>query len=91
MDLDNNLDGVSPVFVSSSVGTARMSTAWNQLEWQNDRFGSWLVCNSGGIPQLSWWDVITNQGVDHGKCAKVQLLTENYAGPQPNVCSSGCA
>ena len=76
--VDNDMNARSPVSISDQVGTARMSIAWGDLHWLNDRFGSWLVCinASTGAHELYWWDVITNMGIDTSVCAKVQLLTE---------------
>lgn len=79
MDSDNDLNAWSPVFISNQVGTARMTIAWEDLRWLNDRFGSWLACINRftGDYELYWWDVITNMGIDTTVCAKVQLLAEN--------------
>lgn len=79
MDSDHDMNAWSPVFISNTVGTARMTIAWGDLRWLNDRFGSWLACINGftGNFELYWWDVITNMGIDTTVCAKVQLLTEN--------------
>jgi hypothetical protein len=78
MAKDRNMDAWSPVFISDQVGSATMNTADGDLWWENDRFGSWLACwTANGYTTLSWWDTITNQGVDTSKCAKIQLLTEN--------------
>lgn len=54
-----------------------MNIDWGELEWENDRFGSWLACKENGQIELQWQDVATNQGIDQSKCAKVQLITEN--------------
>jgi hypothetical protein len=83
MDRDRDLDAYSPVFITNEVGSAKMTTADGELWWDNDRFGSWLACKepletSKEEYKLSWWDVITNSGVDTAKCAKVQLLTERF-------------
>jgi len=77
--VDNDMNAWSSVFIADQVGTARMSIAWGDLRWLNDRFGSWLVCINAktGRHELYWWDVITNMGIDTRVCAKVQLLTEN--------------
>jgi len=75
---DRNNDALSPVFISDQVGTATMTVANGELWWENNRFGIWLACKtSNGHITLSWWDTISNQGIDTNKCAKVQLLTEN--------------
>lgn len=72
------MNAYSPVFISNQIGSATMTIANGELWWENPRFGSWLACQtSNGYVTLSWWDTITNQGVDTDKCAKVQLLTEN--------------
>jgi hypothetical protein len=69
----------SPVLVGDEVGSSKMSIANGELWWDNDRFGSWLICKDpgSGAYGLMWWDTITDQGIDGQKCAKVQLLTEN--------------
>lgn len=67
----------SPVFIDNQVGTARMSIAHGELIWENDRWGSWLVCKYSGHYELLYWDVITNRGIDTKMCAKVRLLVEN--------------
>jgi len=77
MDKDNDMNAWSPVWITDTVGTARMTIANSELVWNDDRFGSWLVCNHSGKYELMYWDVITNQGIDTDMCAKVQLITEN--------------
>lgn len=78
LSIDQDSDGNewSPVFIQDSVGTPRMSVENGQLIWKNDRWGSWLACARNGQVQLLYWDVSTNQGIDTGSCAKVQLITE---------------
>jgi hypothetical protein len=65
--------------VGEEVGTPKMSIAHGELWWDNDRFGSWLVCEGpvSGVYEWLWWDTITDRGIDAKRCAKVQLLTEN--------------
>ncbi|KAF1991296.1 hypothetical protein K402DRAFT_314953, partial [Aulographum hederae CBS 113979] len=77
MDRDTDGDEMSPCFETQSVGTARMSIAYGELVWEDNRWGSWLVCQVGDRVELSWWDVITDRGIDTGYCAKVALLLEN--------------
>lgn len=79
MDSDHDMNAWSPVFISNSVGTARISIAWDDLVWRNDRFGAWLACVNSfkGNYELYWRDVIANMGIDTDVCAKVQLLMEN--------------
>lgn len=82
---DKDMNELGPVFMQNSVGTARMVFRRGELLWDNDRFGSWVVCaqpisRSSPKPsyryQLMWWDVITDQGIDTKWCAKVQLLPQ---------------
>jgi hypothetical protein len=82
---DKDMNELGSVFLQNSVGTARMFFRGGELLWNNDRFGSWVVCQeppagsniaAGPTYQLMWWDVITNQGIDTNWCAKVQLLPE---------------
>jgi hypothetical protein len=78
MDLDRDMNAYSSVFIGDPVGTGSMSIANGEMWWDNDRFGSWLVCqDNNGNFVLYWWDMITNKGIDPTKCAKVQLMTEN--------------
>ncbi|TKA61162.1 hypothetical protein B0A49_11916 [Cryomyces minteri] len=74
LDADNNPYG--DVLINMDVGTSKMDTSYNALVWDNDRFGSWLVCDNSGRNVLKYWDPITTQGIDTAVCAKVQLLTE---------------
>ncbi|KAK5012402.1 hypothetical protein LTR60_004399 [Cryomyces antarcticus] len=74
LDPDNNPYG--DVLINMDVGTSKMDTSYNALVWDNDRFGSWLVCDNSGQNVLKYWDPITTQGIDTAVCAKVQLLTE---------------
>ncbi|TKA66535.1 hypothetical protein B0A49_07480 [Cryomyces minteri] len=74
LDTDNNPYG--DVLINMDVGTSKMDTSYNALVWDNDRFGSWLVCDNSGRNVLKYWDPITTQGIDTAVCAKVQLLTE---------------
>ena len=78
MNLDHDANAWSAVFLNDQVGTARMSIEWGHLDWDNDRFGSWLACKrEGGHFELFWWDVIGNKGIDGERCAKVDLIVEN--------------
>jgi len=70
-------DGVSNAFEDMSVGSAKMTIANQVLIWNNDRWGSWLVCKLDDKRfELYWWDVQTNKGIDQNACAKVDLLLE---------------
>ncbi|KAJ4302798.1 hypothetical protein N0V90_001689 [Kalmusia sp. IMI 367209] len=71
IDVDDDKNSVSPVFISDAVGTARMNIDWGELVWENDHFGSWLACHNNGEIELQWQDVATNQGIDEKTCAKV--------------------
>lgn len=74
---DEDRDAYGPVLIDQAVGTARLDVREGQIIWDNDRFGDWLICKDAiGKYTLSYWDVITNQGTDPVRCAKVQLLTE---------------
>ncbi|KAF2680600.1 hypothetical protein K458DRAFT_392652, partial [Lentithecium fluviatile CBS 122367] len=78
MNLDDDNNAYSAAFITNAVGTAKMNIAWGKLIWENDRFGSWLACSNGDDVELLWWDVVTNQGIDQSKCAKIQLIVENF-------------
>lgn len=79
MNRDRDMNSWSPVLVGDETGSSKMSIAYGELWWDNDRFGSWLICKdpSTAAYQLLWWDTIVDQGIDATRCAKVQLLTEN--------------
>ncbi|KAL9071258.1 MAG: hypothetical protein Q9157_005520 [Trypethelium eluteriae] len=75
--LDGNKDAYADALITDAIGTAKLSVAYDELTWSNDRFGSWLVCENRTVSnQLLWWDTISTKGVDESKCAKVQLLIE---------------
>lgn len=77
MVLDNNPDSYAETLLTNSVGTSMMSVAYDQLVWQNDRFGSWIICKNYEVAnQLLWWDTVSTKGIDESQCSKVQLLIE---------------
>ena len=79
MILDDNLDAYGDTLITNSVGTSKMSVAYNELSWLNDRFGSWVICKQRKADsQLLWWDTISTKGIDESNCAKVSLLTEYF-------------
>jgi hypothetical protein len=75
---DRDMTSWSPVLIGGEVGSPKMSIANGELWWDNDRFGSWLVCKDpeDGAYEMFWWDTVVDLGVDAQKCAKVMLLTE---------------
>jgi hypothetical protein len=88
---DRDNDAYGTVHLGREVGTARVGFDGSQrhtedkrepIVWNNDRFGSWLVCQrpTTGVFELRWWDVVTNRGVDQWACAKVDLLAEEIDG-----------
>ena len=58
---------------SQDLDESEMSTDNKKVAWADARFGSWLVCSSGGVAQLKYWDSSNSNQVDMQKCAQVGL------------------
>ncbi|TKA65807.1 hypothetical protein B0A55_09616 [Friedmanniomyces simplex] len=68
-----NQNPYSDTAFSQDLDKAKMSTDNNKVAWADARFGSWLVCNSGGVAQLKYWDASSQNQVDMARCAQVGL------------------